>query len=385
MPRRGTKTTRIHCMVYGTTEWDERYLALIDTPEFQRLRNIRQLSVARYVYPSETHSRFEHSLGVGHVAGLFAEALHQRHPELEVPVDALRLAGLCHDMGHGPLSHSFDRYLSETRPAPSGVSTKHEVRSAEVLRRLVKRYRLDFREEDVETACDLIQGCCSLRYAQDIISNDVVDADKLDYLARDSAHTIGVRVFELQRFLDHCRVVDGRLTFHADKMFLDLSFVATMRLHMHVRVYQHETARGLEMMALDYFKLVDPPVRDLESFLALTDDACSPDYVELQRLRGNISSDAADAAQRLLGRFSSRDVYRVVSGPSSSSAARDESVVWDESVVGFDTNPVLEATLFTKDLGRTTGGAHPAANLVAPRPRVVQGRWYTKERRDDGG
>ncbi|HKX81620.1 MAG TPA: HD domain-containing protein, partial [Nitrososphaera sp.] len=85
---------------------------IIDTPTFQRLRRIRQLAGAHLVYPSAQHSRFEHSLGAMHVAGLAAESLLLKgyidNPEV---VQDLRLAALLHDIGHGPFSHLFEEVL----------------------------------------------------------------------------------------------------------------------------------------------------------------------------------------------------------------------------------------------------------------------------------
>ena len=85
---------------------------LIDSPAFQRLRRIRQLAGAHLVYPSAQHSRFEHSLGAMHIAGLAGETLLGKgyidHADV---VQDLRLAALLHDIGHGPFSHLFEEVL----------------------------------------------------------------------------------------------------------------------------------------------------------------------------------------------------------------------------------------------------------------------------------
>jgi len=87
----------------------------VDTPAFQRLRDLKQLGVSYYVFPGACHNRFEHSLGVAHLARTAAERVFRlQRREVEVDrgdVKAAALAGLCHDLGHGPLSHVFEREL----------------------------------------------------------------------------------------------------------------------------------------------------------------------------------------------------------------------------------------------------------------------------------
>src|ERR1051326_2554073 len=85
---------------------------IIDSREFQRLRRIRQLAGAHLVYPSAQHSRFEHSIGAMHIAGIAGEALLGKGyiDDAEI-VEELRIAALLHDIGHGPFSHLFEEVL----------------------------------------------------------------------------------------------------------------------------------------------------------------------------------------------------------------------------------------------------------------------------------
>ena len=91
---------------------NQNELEIIDTPIFQRLRRIKQLSGAHLIYPGAQHTRFEHSLGVMHIASMACQTLLEKSI---IPLDQiqnLRFAGLLHDIGHGPFSHLFDEIRS---------------------------------------------------------------------------------------------------------------------------------------------------------------------------------------------------------------------------------------------------------------------------------
>ena len=103
---RGRKV--VSCAIHGFIELPAYAVGVIDTPEFQRLRSLKQLGVTSLVFPGGTHTRFEHSLGVGHLANIMVRRFRALQPELEVEEHEARLvhvAGLCHDLGHGPFSH----------------------------------------------------------------------------------------------------------------------------------------------------------------------------------------------------------------------------------------------------------------------------------------
>lgn len=85
-----------------------------DTPQFQRLRDLKQLGVTHFIFPGASHHRFEHSIGVSVLANRVINGLKFRQPELDVSerdIKCVTLAGLCHDLGHGPFSHAFEEWL----------------------------------------------------------------------------------------------------------------------------------------------------------------------------------------------------------------------------------------------------------------------------------
>ena len=112
---------------------DQLAWALLDTPEFQRLRRIRQLGVSELVFPSATHTRFAHCIGVFHTARMLIGIVDRELPTIGQTsnpqrADTAVIAALLHDLGHGPFSHTF-----EGVQARRGQSKKHERWSAEIV------------------------------------------------------------------------------------------------------------------------------------------------------------------------------------------------------------------------------------------------------------
>ena len=132
-------TKRIYCPIHGFITLTDVMRQIIDTPEFQRLRDLKQLGAAYFVYPSATHSRFAHSLGVSHLAGEAAKSLQTNQPELKITdreIELFRIAGLIHDIGHGPFSHLYDD------PLIRGNEPEHEERGCSMFRYMVQAYKI---------------------------------------------------------------------------------------------------------------------------------------------------------------------------------------------------------------------------------------------------
>jgi hypothetical protein len=101
--------------VHGQIYVHPLLISIIDTRQFQRLRNLKQLGILDLVYPSATHNRFTHCIGTSHVAGELVLHLKSKQPSLNITLSdelCIRIAGLCHDLGHGPFSHLFEEAIS---------------------------------------------------------------------------------------------------------------------------------------------------------------------------------------------------------------------------------------------------------------------------------
>ncbi len=158
---------------------------LLGTPVFQRLRGIRQLALATLVYPGALHTRFDHSLGVMHVAGQMAQSLGMGEDD----IGRVRLAALLHDVGHGPFSHvseyALERYADRTTLQPEQKKEKiHELVSA-----LIIRNNADIVLNLGQAKCDEIAKLLATGYGETALRQVVsgpLDADKQDYLLRDT-------------------------------------------------------------------------------------------------------------------------------------------------------------------------------------------------------
>ena len=202
--------------------------ALVDTPTLQRLRHIKQLSTVRLVYPSASHTRFEHSLGVYHLAD---EAL--RHLPVDgTRADHLRAAALLHDVGHGPYGHQTEevimRRTGRHHDEISGVLEGTEV--AETLR-----------DHDLspERVAELVRGEGELGQ---LISGEL-DVDRMDYLVRDAHHT-GVPYGSIDhgRLVRSLRYRDGELVLAEGNVRTAESLLLARGL-MNGIVYRHHVSR----------------------------------------------------------------------------------------------------------------------------------------------
>ena len=216
-----------NCPIHGHLELSPLSVKVIDTPQFQRLRDISQLGGVYYVFPGAASKRFEHCIGVAYLARYFIEKLASQQPELNISsVDILcvELAGLCHDLGHGPFSHLFD---AKVLPQLGVKHFVHEHASIGILDILISENNLmsEFERngltaDDIHFIKELILGDADeapidfnwkgrgdKTFLYDIVANkrNGIDVDKFDYFARD-CHVLGVsKSFDCLRLMKFAR------------------------------------------------------------------------------------------------------------------------------------------------------------------------------------
>ncbi|KAK4282430.1 hypothetical protein QN277_013809 [Acacia crassicarpa] len=260
-PRRFSKHIRDN--VHGDIYLDSLSLKFIDTEQFQRLRDLKQLGVTNLVYPGAVHSRFEHSLGVHWLAGVSIEKL-KNYQGMELGIDnfdiqTVKLAGLLHDIGHGPFSHLFERQVIPRVASSSHWS--HEQMSADMVEYMVDEHHIDIDPEKIKRVKGMILASSEIRlprssseksFLYDIVANgrNGVDVDKFDYIVRDSrACGLGCN-FEFQRLLDTMQVLDDEICYRA-KEYLTIHKLFVTRADLHRTVYTHPKVQAIELMVAD--------------------------------------------------------------------------------------------------------------------------------------
>ncbi|NBN99409.1 MAG: HD domain-containing protein [Flavobacteriia bacterium] len=239
------KTKIIHCSVWGDIKLSPLAIQVIDTIHFQRLHYIRQTGFAYKVFPGATTTRFAHSLGVYYVVGQWLKNILENQRDFlddhvqsidERTIELLQIAGLVHDIGHGPFSHAFDELVSSIFPE----SKDHETRSEYVFRHLVMNNKVALTEREVDTVIGFIHGKDNGHWWDMLVNNPFsgIDADKIDYLVRDSKN-LGLSMhFDPFRIMSRSAVKNNKLCFSA-RVRDDIETLFRMRTIMHKNIYRH--------------------------------------------------------------------------------------------------------------------------------------------------
>jgi len=246
----------------------EHELLIIDNPIFQRLRRIRQLSGAHLTYPAAQHTRFEHSLGVMHIASQAGQALKEKGIVKSDDIEILRLSGLLHDIGHGPFSHLFEEIIQEKK-------ISHEDFGKEIILKSDIGDNLSKSGFNKKLITKIAFGDSKFQYLNEIVSG-ALSADMMDYLLRDGYFT-GAEHAKI----DHKRITQS-LDVHMKKLALERSALYSFESMMHSRyqmfkaVYFHKTVRAAEVMLLEALRLSDDEFGfstfNLNEFVNLTDE-----------------------------------------------------------------------------------------------------------------
>lgn len=214
-------------------------LDVIDTPIFQRLHNIRQLGTVYTVFPGATHTRFAHSLGVMQIVDRLVTSRGLRRKVSRDERERLRMAALLHDVGHYPLSHVVETVMNKHNTRKEG---NHEELSGHVVTKHLARIlvRNGF---DPNELSKMIRGRSELLHTQ-LLSSEL-DADRMDYLLRDSQNT-GVRYggYDIDRLVHSVQLdKDGRLAVHEKGKHAAEDYMIA-RYHMYLSVYSHKVTMG---------------------------------------------------------------------------------------------------------------------------------------------
>ena len=278
----------IYDPIHKYMTFDSIILKIIDTIEFQRLKNIKQLGLCYYVFPGASHNRFEHSLGVCYLSGLLIDTIKMNQPELEISERTallIKIAGLVHDIGHACFSHFFDHNFLYNKIKNSPYK-EHEFRSGQLFKYIVKKYKIGLTEEEIGTIIEMINPNEDKKsYLYQIVANKLngLDCDKFDYIARDT-YNIGLSYsFDASRLIKEAKVIDNKICY-PKKCYFDISDLYYTRYKLHKQIYTHNAVRCIEYMVSDMIKELDSDINfvekviNIDKFHQLTDSILDLSY-----------------------------------------------------------------------------------------------------------
>ena len=293
---------------------------IIDTSVFQRLRRIKQLSGAHLTYPGAQHTRFEHSLGVLHIASMAGESLHSKELMSNEDVQNIRFAALLHDIGHGPFSHLFEEVLQRKKQ-------NHEEIGKQIILKSEIGDIISKSGYDKKLIHNLAVGQSKMQYLNEIVSG-ALSADMMDYLLRDGYFTGA----------EHAKIDHHRLTHSLDvyknKLALDSSALVNFetmmisRFQMFKAVYFHKTVRAGEVMMLEAMSLAGNELGlsslKIDEYVKLTDEVVLEKLMSLPETSSDLK-----AAKKIATDYQDRKLFkcvfeRLLTGKSLSKKRQDE-------------------------------------------------------------
>jgi HD superfamily phosphohydrolase len=259
---------RIFDPVQRFIELDDGEAQLLDLPQLQRLRRLRQLGLAYLAFPSAEHSRFTHAFGALAVGARafdqivrFGAEFFSDAADIARQRRLVRAALLLHDVGHGPFSHACE--------AVSGV--RHEDRTRDLLTMPDLRSAIEALDIDPDDVLALIMGDPKTRFPalRELVSGPNLDADRMDYLQRDAYFTGVVSGrFDFEQLLASLRLYerDGRIVLGIDSRgVVALESFVTARYMMFASVYFHHTTRMFERVLQEVLHELWPDPHSLDS------------------------------------------------------------------------------------------------------------------------
>lgn len=300
----------IYDNIHGFIHLSNLGIMIIDSRQFQRLRKLKQLGSCYYVYQNAIHSRFEHSIGTSYLAGKIMECIMINTPPIEIEnymskvkelnsyynrkydgkmhiidnyiIELVKIAALCHDLGHGPFSHVFDDFFLPNIKKHH-ENGKHEIRSGILLEQIIKENSTlssIINIDEINFMKNLINPNPEhTGFIYQIISNYLngLDVDKYDYIARDS-NMLGISSkFRSQRLVEHIRVINDIICY-PEQTIGDIIELFTTRYNLHKTVYSHKAVIAAQFMITEIFSYLDnviglsESINNMNKFCTMTDE-----------------------------------------------------------------------------------------------------------------
>lgn len=287
--------------IHGTIELSQFATLVIDNPIFQRLRKLKQLGTCNYVFPNAIHTRFEHSIGTYYLAGKLLDQLiknsdgkhiseclskiqelteHELSPYI---CELIKIAALCHDLGHGPFSHVFDDVFIPAIGKSDSPFAAHEIRSGILLEKIIKENKIlkdSVSDNDIKFIKNLINPTKEhVGFVYQIVSNSLnsLDVDKYDYMNRDSKMLNINTAFDSSRLINRATIIDNIICYPEQALY-DIQNLFSARHQFHRKIYGHKAVIASQFMIIEIMFAMDPILKisecvdDINKFINLTDE-----------------------------------------------------------------------------------------------------------------
>jgi HD superfamily phosphohydrolase len=302
---------------------------IIDNIWFQRLRYIGQLGMCSYIWPSANHTRFAHSIGTYLTCSVVLSAIrknsNKKHLDYcisqiedlkdsfnnESPsfndwiCELIKLAGLCHDLGHNAYSHSFDYLLDKN----TDKEAKHEYRSGTILEKIIKEEKMNITQKEINFIKKLIDpdSTCS-GFVFQIVSNNLnsIDSDKMDYIERDSNSIKQNFGFNWEILAKNIAVIDNTICYR-QQFSNSIYAMFNARYQLHKQMYHHPKVLSIQFMYQDIIKLLDEKyefskaIYD-DTFLKITDSRLTNLIEDLDPTKNKEEKKALEIYNRIIKR-----------------------------------------------------------------------------------
>tara|TARA_B000000460_G_C21503726_1_gene387568 strand:+ start:30 stop:1178 length:1149 start_codon:yes stop_codon:yes gene_type:complete len=297
-------------IVHGPIKICEDAKRIIDTPEFQRLRNIKQLGCVSYVFPCAIHSRFEHSIGVYHLSKKYMNILNNDY-FTDTEYKLISLSALIHDLGHGPFSHLFDNFVG---------GKNHEYRSIELFKYMNQKYNFGYSDKNINFIKDVIDPpdiyMKDKKYCYQIVSNkNGIDVDRMDYIMRDTKMTGLNYGVEYKRIMKNSIIHNSEIYF-SNKAQVPIEDFLRIRFILHNEIYNHPTVRSVEFMIKEILELIDDDFKIKEcisnenwnNFILITDHIL--DTINI--LKYDPENTKIIKAKKIINDIKERKIYKLI-------------------------------------------------------------------------
>lgn len=343
----------VHDTIHGTIGLSFLAISIINTPIFQRLSSLKQLGPCRYIYQTAVHTRYEHSIGTYYLAGELISTIANLDNQTEIDSylreipelqdyykrtkinenlltpyvrELVKIAGLCHDIGHASFSHLYDDGFLPKVDFSNNPNKLHEHRSNLLIDKLIKENSMlsdHITQSDVAFIKALINPNKSqVGFIFQIVSNNVngLDVDKYDYLRRDITNVDFSGKVDTTMLTKYVKIANNNIIYPINA-FDEIENLFRTRYKMYKNVYLHPNVTSVEylitemMIELNNIMNLSASINDMDQFITLNDNTIIECVNVIEKLHVNLTQDqivSYEKIKKLKHKLDTRDFYHLL-------------------------------------------------------------------------